>query len=166
MVLLTILAMMIALVSLAVSALAIALSLKQPTPATLPPVEANPTLPSPSPLEGLKVALAIRQDHAHPVFTDLLAEALRQVDAEVVSGEGEIAISGSVACNGYSDVYYRAELTCATPSETLCTIIENPAAGDRQANLAGELIAKLEQEITKRLSRNERRLALRELKDP
>jgi hypothetical protein len=173
----------LALASLGFSIVALALSLRRQT---APPLASDPTRlafpePTPSHLEGLSVVLSIKQDHTHPVFANMLTETLRKLDAEVstISPDefddflerwgshadcGDLLISGNVTCNGYAEVYYRAEITCATRSETICTMVENPAAGDRQANLAKELVARIETEITKRLSRNERRLALRELR--
>jgi hypothetical protein len=170
----------LALASLGLSGAGLVLSLRRlPTPSPAPlPVQPSLPEPVPSPLEGLGVVLAISQDHAHPVFVGELSEILRKLDAEVSTipseqaaeyrrqwpMETDLMISGHVVCNGYSEVYYRAELACFTPSDTICTVIDNPASGDRQSNLATELVSKIETEITKRVSRQERRLALKELR--
>ncbi len=179
------LSLALALASLGIAGAALTLTLRQnrPPTAALPPAPiALPEHPT-SPVEGLTVVLAISQDHAHPVFANMLSETLQRLDAEVSTTspaalpefrtewlthpeKADLLISGSVTCNGYSEVYYRAELTCATRSETIVTTIENPATGDRQANLAKELVSQIEMEITKRVSRTERRLALRELNTP
>jgi hypothetical protein len=174
--------LVLAIASLGVSGAALALALRRPQALALGPAPAALPEPTPSPLEGLTVLVAIRQDHAHPVFANILSEILQKLDAEVStvliddcpgpharwSAEGavlDLLISGTVVCNGYAEIYYQAELTCSTETDPICTLIDNPATGDRQANLAKELVSKIESEITKRLSRTERRLALRELRD-
>jgi hypothetical protein len=70
-----------------------------------------------------------------------------------------VAIKGEIACNGYADVYYRAELTAGAEGEIFLTLSEKPPHGDRPANLALELVHRLKIELRKR----ERGLALREL---
>src|ERR1700678_4105417 len=41
----------------------------------------SPELPTAvSPLHGLRIALAVTQDHPHPIFSDLLKEALLRED--------------------------------------------------------------------------------------
>ena len=56
-----------------------------------------------------------------------------------------------------------AELACRTPKETLFTLIDRPAHGDRPGNLAIELVTRIKVEYEKSASRNDRRTALREL---
>ena len=145
-----------------------------PTPALSQESSANP-------LSGLRIGLAISQDHSHPVFVDLLKEQLFKEDVTDISiltpGETralqdswksrpnapDIFIAGDVVCNGYAEVYYEAEFTCSTPEQAICTLIEKPPHGDRPSNLALELVTRLKAELQKVLERNERRSAIREL---
>ena len=133
----------------------------------------NPALPSretvraDGPLQGLRIALSIGQDHPHPVFATLLKEALLRegalVEPEPLSPLGEgLAVNGTVVCNGYADVYFRAEILVVAGGETLLTVAEKPSHGDRQENLAREVVARLRTEWPKR----ERHGALRELGSP
>jgi hypothetical protein len=139
-------------------------------------IEARTPLPSAStalafseppdkPLEGLSVALRIKQDHPHPVFLNLLKEALLLEDARLDADNPEIEIAGTIVCNGYSDVYFTSELICSTPAGPFCEIIEKPPHGDRPENLAIETVARLKAEWRKMHSRAERGQALKELKD-
>ena len=140
-------------------------------------------LPEPAKaLEGLRIAVEISQDHAHPVFADLLKEQLMKEEvAEVrllMSGEGksqldrlkggkpdfDILITGGLTCNGYAEVYYQAEFACYTANELICTLIERPPGGDRPSNLAIELITKLSSKLDDLERRSERRQALYELR--
>jgi hypothetical protein len=136
--------------------------LQVPLPSSAPVLEE-----SPSKLEGLRIAVAITQDHEHPVFANLLKEELLRRDvAEVMFGDRgdfDLLITGSLVCNGYAEVYYQADLTCRNAHEPICTLVERPPHGDRPSNLALELATKIERELDKLLSRNERRLAIREL---
>jgi hypothetical protein len=141
------------------------------------------SLPEPErqrPLEGLRIALGITQDHTHPVFANLLKERLLLEDvAEVTvltpdeasnlqgdwNPDGpDLLILGNLVCNGYAEIYYQADLTCHSPHHEVCTIAEKPAHGDRPANLSIELVERLKTELTKLVSRNERRRAIRELR--
>ena len=126
-----------------------------------------PLLEEPSPLEGLRIALAVTQDHPHPIFEEMLKEQLLGEDVSEVrslsspeattlpagwpsSAEGpDILIQGALTCNGYAEVYYEADFTCSTSSQAIC-----------------RLIARLKGELTKQTNRDERRLAIRELKGP
>lgn len=113
-----------------------------------------------NPLAGVRVALDIHQDHPNAVFANLLKATLVAEDALVGDGAAaDVTIKGEIACNGYADVYYRAELTARTEDETLLTLSEKPPHGDRPANLALELVQRLKSEWTQR----ERRKALHEL---
>jgi hypothetical protein len=134
--------------------------LESPTRAALP--EAAPVRP----LEGLRVALDIRQDHTHPVFANLLKEQLLAEDVTDLTtpDTADIVIEGNLVCNGYAEIYYEADFTCRTATEPICTLIEKPPHGDRPQNLAIELVARLKRELTKLESRNERRAAIRELR--
>jgi hypothetical protein len=116
-----------------------------------------------SPLTGLRVALQLDQDHTHPVFANLLKELLVREDISIESHAPDLLISGRIVCNGYADVYYTAEITCRLGSEPICVLIEKPPHGDRQENLARELVAKLRKELLKTTERSERSTALREL---
>ncbi|HTQ11330.1 MAG TPA: hypothetical protein VMI31_14790, partial [Fimbriimonadaceae bacterium] len=126
----------------------------------------RPALPESRPLEGLRVALAISQDHDHAPFVTLLKEQLFGEDVTDVSvlGPGESAallaywpesggpdllIDGQILCNSYAEIYYEADLTCRTPSQALCTIVERPPHGDRPVNLAHDLIARIKNELEK-----------------
>lgn len=135
-----------------------------------------PSLPEPvpeRPLEGLRVALVVEQDHSHPVFANLLKEQLLTEDVDSVVllpanatpdwSASDILISGKLTCNGYAEIFYETDLTCFSPVEPICSLIERPPHGDRPINLAVELVAKLKVELAKLESRNERRRALREL---
>ena len=113
-----------------------------------------------NPLAGLRVALDIEQDHPHPVFATLLKEALHREGA-FVDDAAQTVVQGILACNGYADVYYRAEFKVLAGPETLFTLTEKPPHGDRQENLAREVVARLKAEWVKQ----ERQGALRELGD-
>jgi hypothetical protein len=125
------------------------------------------TLETPSSLVGLRIALDVTQDHPHPLFANLLKEQLlRQDVADVtfdLNSEADIFITGAITCNGYAEVYYQAEFTCSTLTEPICTLSERPPGGDRPANLAIELVAKLNAQLTTLITRQERRRAIREL---
>jgi hypothetical protein len=129
------------------------------------PAAVAPQLPLPTPLAGLRIAIDVSQDNPHPIVANLLRDQLLGEDAEIVDREeADIVISGSVVCNGYAEIYYQAELTCRTQLETICAVSQKPPHGDRPANLAIELIAKLKSELESLVSRSERRRALRELR--
>lgn len=149
-----------------------------------PTVSALPE-PEPSrPLEGLRIAISVTQDHTHPVFANLLKEQLLSEDATEITmlsreeANGlranwksqdhapDLLIAGSLVCNGYSEIYYDADFTCFSPNQPICSLVQKPPHGDRPTNLAIELIAKLKTELEKLISRNERRRAIRELHDP
>ena len=128
-----------------------------------PPPQAALPKP-PSPLDGLRVAIALTQDHPHPVFATLLKERLLGEGAEIVpEAEADVLVRGAVVCNGYADVYFTADLAAQTPGAPLFTLVEKPPHGDRQGNLALELVTRLKAEWEKRSTRDERRAALREL---
>jgi len=145
------------------------------------PVAADETpvieLPS-RPLEGMKVWMQVEQDHPTKPFLKSLEEVLYSEDVADVSPTGgelmldgwkasdgpDLLICGRVACNGYSDVYYRAEFVCSTPEGRLCTLQRNPPHGDRPANLALELVAEIKSDLEKSKTRNERGRAIQELK--
>lgn len=160
-------ALLLAVASLGLSAAlalrlrAVERALQKPSPA------AQPVLAPPhKPLEGLRIALAIEQDHPHPVFVTLLKELLLREEAELVEGaDCDLTISGHLVGNGYADVYYTAELVCFTSGGPLFTLLERPPHGDRPGNLALELVTRLKREIEKSVIRNERRTALKELRD-
>lgn len=137
---------------------------------------ASLVLPVPSPslvaveesvLQGLRVAIDLQQDHAHPVFAELLRDTLLGRDvAEVILGRSDTCvcvIDGHVTCHGYTDVYFEADLTCTAPSGVVCTLIEKPPSGDRQENLALEIVSRMVKELEKSERRGERRAALSEL---
>ena len=79
--------------------------------------------------------------------------------------EATLQIAGRVVCNDYADVYFTAELTCRLRGEPICVVIAKPPHGDRQENLARELLAKLTKELGKTAQRTERTSALRELSE-
>jgi hypothetical protein len=138
--------------------------------------------PPPRPLEGLRVAVAITQDHPHAVFVDVLKDQLFAEDVTdilVLSAEEaalldknwkdrkdapDILIKGDIVCNGYAEIYYTADFICSNATDAICTLIEKPPHGDRPSNLAIELVARLKKELGKIVGRNERRQAIRELK--
>jgi hypothetical protein len=66
-------------------------------------------------------------------------------------------------CNGYAEIYYQADFSCSNAQHAICNLIEKPPHGDRPANLAMELVARIKTELEKRISRDERREAVREL---
>lgn len=135
-----------------------------------------PALEAPKVLEGLRIALQVTQDHAHPVFANLLKDLLLKQDVAEVTFQtqsvddwrttktADILISGSLTCNGYAEVYYQAEFTCYSASETICTLIERPPGGDRPENLALELTTELGDSLAKAIQRDERRRAIGELR--
>ena len=140
--------------------------------------------PPARPLQGLRVVLAITQDHAHPVFANLLKEQLLSEDvtdiilltpAETAGlrsdwkqrADGpDLLIAGDIVCNGYAEIYYTADLTCSTADQAICNLTEKPPHGDRPSNLAIDLVARLKTELEKLVSRDERRQAIRELQGP
>jgi len=138
----------------------------------------SPSIPAISdrvpPLQGLRIALSIVQDHPQPIFANLLREQLLKEDVLEVtflppetppadSPDIDIFIAGTLTCNAYAEVYYRATLTAFAGSEPVYTITESPPGGDRPGNLAIELVSRLGVELEKRITRSERRQALREL---
>lgn len=130
----------------------------RPSQAVLPEID--------RPLQGISVALLIEQDHPHPVFANLLKELLLREDACVGTEDANLSIEGRIICNGYADVYYSAELTCEFRGEAVCVLIEKPPHGDRQENLARELVARLKKELSKTSLRSERQAAIHELGPP
>ena len=134
--------------------------------------------PASSPLEGLRIAVSVKQDHEHPIFANLLKDLLLKEDVgEVVfltleerdewkqmEIAADILISGDITCNGYAEVYYTADFRCDTREQAICTLIEKPPHGDRQGNLAIELVARLKTELERHTSRDERRKAIQELR--
>lgn len=139
--------------------------------------EEPPALEGRRVLEGLRIGLAIAQDHVYPAFANLLKEQLLKQDvADVLflpsscttdewraSGKADLLIAGAITCNGYVEVYYQADLTCYSTTETVCTLIERPPGGDRPENLAMEVVTKLSDTLDKVLKRDERRRAIGEL---
>ena len=152
-------------------------SLPQPTLQPLPE-------PLTRPLQGLRIALAITQDHPHPVFANLLkeqllsedvtditlltpAEATRlQTDWKQRTDGPDILIGGDIVCNSYAEIYYTADLTCSAADQAICNLIEKPPHGDRPSNLAIDLVARLKTELEKLVGRDDRRRAIRELQGP
>ena len=116
-------------------------------------------LSEPRPLHGLRVAVAVAQDHPHPIFANLLKEALAEEEALLVEREADFAIQARLVGNGYADVYYEAEVSALGGKTPLFAFTERPPHGDRPENLAREVVARLREEARKR----ERRAALREL---
>ena len=144
-----------------------------------PQAPPQPLLEPPSrPLQGLRIALAISQDHPHPVFAALLKELLLTEDVSDVTllepnagvkstaEAPDILIAGDLVCNGYAEIYYTADFTCSTPNQPICTLIEKPPHGDRPSNLAIELVTRLKRELENLSNRTERRQAIRELQGP
>jgi hypothetical protein len=135
-----------------------------------PPLQL-PEPAAPKPLEGLRIAVNIRQDHPNPIFANLVKEQLLLEDVAEVSflatpdwqDSADILVRGNLLCNGYAEIYYQADIECLSPSEAICTLTEKPAHGDRPTNLAIELVSRLKFELEKLVSRNERRRAIREL---
>lgn len=144
-----------------------------------------PVLKAPAvrPLEGLRVILAVSQDHPHPVFAGLLKERLLREDIASVEEFGgspadavgawnsrrldaDLLVAGGLTCNGYADVYYQAEFTCYSPADTVCRIAEKPTGGDRPENLALEIVSVLGSRLEELVQRNERRRAIAELHGP
>jgi hypothetical protein len=140
------------------------------------PAPASTQVPPQSPLQGLRVALAVAQDAPHPVFATLLKEQFLKADvAEVVSvpyAKGlrldpevaELLVLGQVCCNGYAEIYFEADFTCYTAREAVCTVVERPPGGDRPGNLAIELVSRLSAKLEDLIARDERRRAVRELR--
>jgi hypothetical protein len=119
----------------------------------------------PKPLQGLSIALEIEQDHPHSPFVALLTRHLDQEDVLAVNlgSRGDIVIKGALSCNGYTDVYFSADISCFVKGDPICTVIERPPHGDRPINLSTELIAKLKRELLKVQDQTERRQAINEL---
>ena len=88
-----------------------------------------------SPLQGLRIAVSIIQDHPQPIFANLLKELLMKEDVLDVSflpepsAETDIFITGTLTCNAYAEIYFRADITAYAGSEPLCTITEAPPGG-------------------------------------
>jgi len=136
-----------------------------------------------SPLSGLRIALAIEQDHTIPTISLLLKDALSSCDAEVIlldpersevvannwgqvdsHDQPDILIWGSVTCNGYSEFYYRARLNYLTPYGTLNPTSEQPAQGNPQSSLVVTVVSKLKKELGSSQQRHERSRAIQELR--
>jgi hypothetical protein len=126
-------------------------------------------------LAGMRIRLSVRQDHARPLFANSLREALLREDVQDVlivgdpsahgAAKGEWLISGTITCNGYSDVYFNADLTCTLGEETVCSWSHRPPQGDRPENLVLEIVSTLTSKLADRARKNERRKALSELGD-
>lgn len=132
------------------------------------PVEAIPTLvelPAATPLQGCTAWVEITQDLPQRVVQSLVVEAFLKEDVAVASSEAEsdLVVKGSVSCNGYSEIYYTAELSIYFRGSLLCSIIEKPPHGDRPSNLAFEVVDRIKREVEKGRSRGERLDAIREL---
>lgn len=131
------------------------------------PVRAAGNETPPNPLSGLRIAVDVSQDHPQAPLVTMLVEQLLAEDAvevRVATDDGyDLLITGEVQCNGYSDVYFRAEFACKMGAEVVLRIAEKPVHGDRPANLVLELTSRLKEELNRRAVRNERRSALREL---
>jgi hypothetical protein len=138
------------------------------------PDSPQPQLPESAarkPLEGLRIAVNIRQDHTNPIFANLLKEQLLLEDVSEVSflatadwqDSADILVRGNLLCNGYAEIYYQADVECLSPNDSICTLSEKPAHGDRPTNLAIEVVSRLRFELDKLVSRDERRRAIREL---
>ncbi len=143
-------------------------ALEQTNPLQGPALQAlvpEPVLDAPSPLEGLRVSVSIRQDYSLPLVENLLKELLQKEDANL-TGPPELVIEGDVTCNGYAEVYYTAELTCLFRGDPICNLIERPPHGDRPLNLAIELVTRLKTELAKDAERRDRRQAISELQGP
>jgi hypothetical protein len=124
-------------------------------------------LPEPEtqkPLEGLRVRIVVEQDHPQPVFAGLLKEQFEAEDAEITDDAPDLTIQGQIVCNGYSDIYYSADLRCTSGDRTILTFSQKPPHGDRPQNLAIEIVAGLKSELKKLVERSERQRALRELR--
>jgi hypothetical protein len=124
-------------------------------------------LPEPSsPLMGLRVQLAVVQDHPQAILAELIRQAMLREDVADVGYDLEqydLKIEGRIVCNGYADVYYDANLACSTERAVLFTLVDKPATGDRPSNLAIQLVDRLKRELPARTSREERQQAIREL---
>jgi hypothetical protein len=135
--------------------------------------------PPARPLEGLRIGLAVTQDHPGAPFIALLKDQLFAedvTDIETLSKDEaakwkarekplDLLIAGTVVCNGYAEIYYQADLSCSSARQAICNLIEKPPHGDRPINLAMELVSRLKSELEKVVNRDERRQAIRELKD-
>jgi hypothetical protein len=147
------------------SRLAAPRSLLESAPLQLPEVSAI------RPLDGLRIAVNIRQDHLNPIFANLLKEQLLLEEVAEVSflarpnwhDSADILIRGSLLCNGYAEIYFEADIECLSPNDSICSLSEKPAHGDRPTNLAIEVVSRLKFELEKLVSRSERRRAIREL---
>lgn len=130
------------------------------------------------PLAGMRIAVSIEQDHPHAPFFAILREQLFaedvadvqviEADKAAAMGSGwkdapDLLVFGHVVCNGYSDVYYEAELMSYERQGALCTLIEKPPHGDRPSNLALKLVTRMKRELEKETGRKERRQAIQEL---
>ena len=134
-------------------------------------------------LSGLVIAIAITQDHPAAPFARLLRDALHSADADVsiISEEGasqiaallhsgstghapDVLIRGSITCNGYSDIFYRAGLTFTTRFGELNPLTEQPAQGAPQNSLCLEALSRLTADLPVARLRAERTAALRELR--
>jgi len=153
------------------------------SPRAAPSASRHPThsgILSLNPLEGLRVGIAVRQDHEHPTFVNILTEKLRGQDVLVRlmtedeaaalakrlgldAGSSRRVIHGRLTCNGYTDVFYDSGFDCSGRQGLLTTIIEKPAQGGRQFNLADNVVERLRLELVQNRSRDERQRALGEL---
>ena len=139
-----------------------------------------PAILEPNPLEGLRVGIAVRQDHEHPTFVNILTEKLRGQDVLVrlmtedeaaslakdwdsMQDPPDVLIHGRLTCNGYTDVFYDSGFDCSGRQGLLTTIIEKPAQGGRQFTLADNIVERLRLELLENRTREERQRALGEL---
>lgn len=147
--------------------------------AMLPRSEAILAIP---PLEPIRVAIAIEQDHKLPILSNLIKERLEADDGMVTvidadqastyadlgkwsteSGEPHVVVAGNVKCNGYSDVFYEADLTFLYARGIVDSILENPPNGGRQVNLANKVVSRLKRTYEESSRKAERNQALHEL---
>lgn len=144
------------------------------------PFHPFPALSDPNPLEGLRVGICVSQDHERPTFVDTLTEKLRSHDALIrlvaeeeasalardwdsIQDPPDVLIQGRLTCNGYTDVFYDSALDCIARQGRLTTVIEKPANGGRQFNLADNIVERLRLELLENKTRDERQRALGEL---
>jgi hypothetical protein len=158
------------------------IALQQETTARNSQLHTDPYYPNSS-LSGLRIALAVNQDHTIPTLSLLLKDALSARDAEVTlidpnecdtlvhnwgQAEGcdqpDILIWGVVTCNGYSEQYYKVMLNYLTPYGSLNPTSEQPAQGSPQSSLVITIVSKIEKDLNLAERRYERSRAIRELR--
>ncbi len=133
-----------------------------------------------SPLNTLHIVLGVEQDHSLSPFAERLAGQFRRhgavvtripasemandaADFEIVDSEPDIVIAGSIVCNGYTDVCFKADLFATCLFGELPPLVRQYADGAPQQSVAIEAADFVAAEFAKAMEIHGRERAVREL---